>query len=239
MGVYSRFGGKDGLLEAVFVQGFERLHAQISAASGPDALARLRNGCLAYRAFAVAHPHHYDLMFGQMLQLELAPESLERAEQTFSQLVARVADAMAAGLLAPGDDVDVAQQVWNALHGGVSLELVGVSFSSDPERTFAAMIDGLLRGLAATVVGQRGARASHEATTRPTSMHSGTCAASASPARARSARRRAPTSLPRAACVRAAPHWASARQAGRSAAGQARHRASNTSCAWNGRSSSR
>ena len=150
MGVYSRFGGKDGLLEAVFVQGFERLHAQISAASGPDALARLRNGCLAYRAFAVAHPHHYDLMFGQMLQLELAPESLERAEQTFSQLVARVADAMAAGLLAPGDDVDVAQQVWNALHGGVSLELVGVSFSSDPERTFAAMIDGLLRGLAAT-----------------------------------------------------------------------------------------
>ncbi len=147
MGVYSRFGNKDGLLEALFVEGFDRLQAAIASASGPDALARLRSGCMAYRDFALANPHLYELMFRQMLELELSAESLERAEQTFGHLVSRVSDAMAAGLLARSDDVDVAQQVWNAIHGGVSLELAGVTFSSDPERTFGAMLDAMLVGL--------------------------------------------------------------------------------------------
>jgi AcrR family transcriptional regulator len=148
MGVYSRFGNKDGLLEALFVQGFDGLHAAITEARGSDARARLREGCLAYRRYALAHPHLYELMFRQMLELELSAESLERAEQTFSELVSRVADAMSAGLLAEGDEVDVAQQVWNGMHGAVSLELAGVTFSADPERTYARMIDTLLAGLA-------------------------------------------------------------------------------------------
>jgi AcrR family transcriptional regulator len=148
MGVYSRFGNKDGLLEALFVQGFDGLHAAITGASGADALMRLRNGCAAYRSFALEHPHLYELMFRQMLELELSAESLQRAEQTFAELVGRVADAMAAGLLRGGDEVDVAQQIWNALHGAVSLELAGVTFSAHPERTFASMLDALLAGLA-------------------------------------------------------------------------------------------
>ncbi len=148
MGVYSRFGNKDGLLEALFVQGFDGLHSAITGARGSDARARLRQGCLAYRRFALAHPHLYELMFRQMLELELTAESLERAEQTFSELVSRVADAMSAGLLAEGDDVDVAQQIWNGMHGAVALELAGVTFSSDPERTYARMIDTLFAGLA-------------------------------------------------------------------------------------------
>lgn len=148
MGVYSRFGNKDGLLEALFVQGFDGLHAAITEASGADAITRLRKGCTAYRSFALAHPHLYELMFRQMLELELSSESLERAEQTFAELVGRVADAMTAGLLADGDQVDVAQQLWSAMHGAVSLELAGVTFSAQPERTFVSMLDAMLSGLA-------------------------------------------------------------------------------------------
>ena len=70
------------------------------------------------------------------------------AEQTFSELVGRVGDAMTAGLLASGDEVDVAQQIWNAMHGAATLELAGVTFSAHPERTFASMLDALLAGLA-------------------------------------------------------------------------------------------
>lgn len=149
MGVYSRFGGKDGLLEAVFVHGFAQLHQAITSARGADARSRLRNGCLAYRRFAVAQPHLYELMFRQMLELELSAESLEQAERSFGQLVERVEDAATAGQLRADDAVDVAQQFWNALHGGVSLEIAGVSFSSDPERTFATMLDTMLDGLEA------------------------------------------------------------------------------------------
>jgi hypothetical protein len=83
-----------------------------------------------------------------MLELELAPESLDRAAATFGQLVGRVEDAMAAGQLGAGDSVDAAQQVWSAMHGAVSLEIAGITFSNDPARTFDAMLDSLLRGLA-------------------------------------------------------------------------------------------
>jgi AcrR family transcriptional regulator len=148
MGVYSRFGNKDGLLEAVFVHGFTQLQATITAARGSDARSRLRSGCRAYRAFAVGNPHLYELMFRQMLELELSAESLEQAERSFGQLVERVEDAQAAGLLRADDPVDVAQQLWNALHGAVSLEIAGVTFSQDPEHTFTAMVDALIGGLA-------------------------------------------------------------------------------------------
>lgn len=152
MGVYSRFGGKTGLIEALFVQGFTELHTTITAARGADAVERLRTGCRAYRTFAIAHPHLYELMFKQILDLDLAisDEALETAANTFGLLVARVGDAMAAGLLVQRDDVEVAQQLWNGLHGGVSLELAGIAFTSDPEQTFADMIDSLIAGLSAS-----------------------------------------------------------------------------------------
>lgn len=147
MGVYTRFGGKDGLLEALFLDGFSRLQAAITAARGADARSRLRNGCLAYRRFGVENPHLYELMFRQMLELELSAESLEQAERTFGQLVERVEDAASAGAISADDAVDVAQQIWNALHGTVSLEIAGVTFSADPESTFARLIDTLISGL--------------------------------------------------------------------------------------------
>ena len=148
MGVYSRFGGKAGLLEAVFVHGFDGLHAAISAASGPDALSRLHHGCRAYREFAVGHPHLYQLMFQQMLELELSDDAVERATATFGELVGRVADAMESGQLLAADDVDVAQQIWSVIHGAASLDLAGISFTSDAEQTFENMLVALLRGLA-------------------------------------------------------------------------------------------
>jgi AcrR family transcriptional regulator len=147
MGVYSRFGGKDGLLEALFVHGFAQLQAAITSARGSDARSRLRNGCLAYRTFAVENPHLYELMFRQMLELELSAVSLEQAERSFGQLVERVEDAASAGQIRADDAVDVAQQLWNALHGAVSLEIAGVTFSSDPQRTYGSMLDTLLAGL--------------------------------------------------------------------------------------------
>jgi AcrR family transcriptional regulator len=131
------------------VEGFADLHAVINDARGSDARSRLMRGCLAYRAFAVEHPNRYELMFRQMKELELSPEALEQAERTFAQLVGRVEDAQTAGVLRDDDPVEVAQLIWNALHGGVSLESIGVSFSGDPEANFAAMIEALLVGLAA------------------------------------------------------------------------------------------
>jgi hypothetical protein len=53
------------------------------------------------------------------------------------------------GPSASGSDVEVAQQIWSALHGGVSLELLGIGFAEDPDVGFEAMLDALLAGMEA------------------------------------------------------------------------------------------
>jgi AcrR family transcriptional regulator len=147
MGVYSRFGSKDGLLEALFVHGFAMLHEAIGTPPGPQALARLREGCLGYRNFAIAHPQLYHLMFEQMMVLELSPEALESAKDSFATLVERVASAMDTGSLSRGDSTEVAQQIWSAIHGAVSLEIAGVHFAADRASSYEAMLDALFVGL--------------------------------------------------------------------------------------------
>ena len=47
-------------------------------------------------------------MFKQLLGLDLFAEALDTAAATFGLPVGRVGDAIAAGLLRPGDDVEVA-----------------------------------------------------------------------------------------------------------------------------------
>src|ERR1700728_4930769 len=41
MGVYSRLGGKDGLVDALLIRGFDRLRATVEAGDEPDELDRL------------------------------------------------------------------------------------------------------------------------------------------------------------------------------------------------------
>ncbi len=64
-----------------------------------------------------------------------------------------VDDVRALGPFGIGSDVEVAQQWWSALHGSVSLELLGVRFDEDPAGTYAAMVDALLAGLSAVADG--------------------------------------------------------------------------------------
>lgn len=150
MGVYTRFGSKDGLLEALFVYGFATLQDAIETPPDASALRRLRTGCLGYREFAISHPQLYHLMFEQMMLLELSPEAGEAAQHSFATLVDRVHTAIHARELASGNSVEIAQQIWSAMHGAVSLEIAGVHFAEDRAANFASMLDALFVGLGAS-----------------------------------------------------------------------------------------
>jgi AcrR family transcriptional regulator len=149
MGVYNRFEGKQGLLEALFVRGFQGLHASIGAATGADARARLRDAALRYRQYAVTHPQHYALMFERMHEVAPSEEATQHALAAFQQLVVMVAAVREQGPFGVGDDVDVAQQWGSGLHGSVSLELIGVRFDADPADSFARLVDAMLAGMSA------------------------------------------------------------------------------------------
>ena len=147
MGVYSRFGSKDGLLEALFVHGFHELETAIEPPPSPSPIDRLGEGCAGYRQFAIDNPQLYHLMFEQMMLLELSTEAQDAAKRTFGILIDRVQDAMNSGDLAEGNSTEVAQQMWSAMHGAVSLEIAGVHFAADRAANYMAMIDALLIGL--------------------------------------------------------------------------------------------
>lgn len=147
MAVYSRFGGKEGLLGALFDEGFERLaDAQGRVDAALPAAVRVLALCRAYRATAQAFPHHYALMLGAFSgEHRPSPESSARAMATLQTLTAAVA-----GALAPGADLDqrsdeVALRLFAFCHGWVSLERIGfVQHGQGPGIAFERAVRALL-----------------------------------------------------------------------------------------------
>jgi AcrR family transcriptional regulator len=148
MGVYNRLGGKDGLVDALLIRGFDRLGAAM-AGHEPDLLLRLRCCGLRYRDFALANPHFYTIMFEEAVALEDRSDAVsEHAAAAFAVLVRSVELAAAAGVIEIPDAAEAAQQLWSAVHGAVSLEMKGLIHTPDPAATYAAFLTTIIRGLA-------------------------------------------------------------------------------------------
>jgi AcrR family transcriptional regulator len=148
MGLYSRFGSKHGVVDALFADGFVLLRSNLAAMAAEPTGSRLRYGCMAYRDFAMAHPTLYSVMFDRAIpEFEPSDTSMERAYAAFNELVVNVQTAMESGVVAPANPTDVAHQIWAAIHGAVSLELRGVGFIDDPAATYRHLVDSVLAGL--------------------------------------------------------------------------------------------
>ena len=128
MAVYTLFGDKQGLVAAMYREGYRRLGAAMAeAAAGVDdpLEAMVRYG-RAYRAAALANPHLYDLMFGRPVPA-FAPDedAQETADATFRPLVLGVQRCLDAGVFVGDDAERIAFHLWAVSHGMVSLELAG------------------------------------------------------------------------------------------------------------------
>jgi AcrR family transcriptional regulator len=153
MGVYNRLGGKDGLVDALLIKGFDRLRAAVEApmndTAQPSMRARFLSSGLSYRQFALGNPYFYSIMFeDSILHEHDNPEVEEHAKAAFGALVRIVELSAAAGVIAAPDPVEVAQQVWSSLHGAVALELRGLVLAPDPQYTYQLLLATLIRGLA-------------------------------------------------------------------------------------------
>ena len=147
MGVYNRFGGKDGLVDELLTRGFVGLRAAIAARGEADPIQRLRNSGLRYREFALAHPAHYLAMFDDAIHQDRTSTVVhQNARASFDELVGHVQFGLVAGALMAGDPVEVAQQIWSTVHGAVQLEIKGMLQVPDADRTYRALLDVLIRG---------------------------------------------------------------------------------------------
>jgi AcrR family transcriptional regulator len=148
MGVYNRFGGKDGLVDALLIKGFDRLATAIEAGDEPDMADRLYNCGVRYRTFALGNRHFYAIMFESAIPREReSAEVMEHARAAFGALLRNVELAVAAGAIAAPDPLEAAQQLWSAVHGAVALEFQGLVLTPDPEATYRTLIATLIRGL--------------------------------------------------------------------------------------------
>jgi AcrR family transcriptional regulator len=131
--LYTAFGSKDGLADALFREGFRRLRRRLEAvgpAGGP--LVRLAALADAYRESALESRSYYGVMFQQAIPgYRPSAESLAAAGASLQVLTDAVGACMDAGVLRAGDPRAVAEVLWAAVHGAVGLELGG--HFRDPE----------------------------------------------------------------------------------------------------------
>ncbi len=150
-GVYTWFGGKNGLVDAIFIDGFKRFgQALTSARKRPTPLAHLRALSLSYRSWALANPTHYMVMFGGAVPDHVPSEAaMVAARATFDQLVDAVTVAAQHVTFASTPE-QVAHHLWAGIHGYVSLQLAGMDRAdSEAERVrrYDFGLDALMRGV--------------------------------------------------------------------------------------------
>lgn len=133
MNVYSRFGGKDGLLDVLYREGVAQLRSDLDAIDEPSIAEQLRATSDAYRAFAREHPARYELMFGgDSHGFRASDDATAEAQELFATVVARIEAAVEAGQMtvpAGSTTAEVASALWALAHGVVAFERGGVAGS--------------------------------------------------------------------------------------------------------------
>ena len=125
--VYSLFGSKPDLVNALYTEGFRRFGARMAGtALTGDAVEDLVALGTAYRASALADPNLYGIMFTRSVPGFEPNEDAERlARETLKPLERVIRRAIDEGVFLDVPPETVAVGCWALVHGLVSLELTG------------------------------------------------------------------------------------------------------------------
>ncbi len=150
MGVYTWFGDKHGLIEALWLDGFRRFGEALAVPSKvTDAIERVRELMDTYWTWASENPADYQLMFGRTAaEYDPSQAARDEAAKTFVVLAEAMAAAQEAGRLCVGDAGEMAIQLWGVAHGLVAIGLADVlPLEVDLADVYRQAIDVLLVGL--------------------------------------------------------------------------------------------
>ncbi|WP_246240169.1 TetR/AcrR family transcriptional regulator [Mycolicibacterium madagascariense] len=137
MAVYTHFGGMSGVVDAVASEAFSRFtQALTDAPQTDDPVADFFVMGAAYRAFALANPQRYQLIFGatspatvtgHRADLTSTGGATQRGEwaASFQALRTAVRRMIDAGRIRDDGELTIAGRLWSLSHGAVMLELAG------------------------------------------------------------------------------------------------------------------
>ncbi len=154
--LYTLFGNKEGLFEGLYREGFDRLRQQLEAVPPSAPLDRLLNLGRAYREFGQSNPTYFAVLFSQVIPgFTPSPEIIQEAGPILEVFAVAIQDCMEAEVLAKADVSQTAKVIFAAIHGVISLELIGYlkKQSDQPElsqQIFELTMSSILKGLAMT-----------------------------------------------------------------------------------------
>ncbi|WP_295764688.1 TetR/AcrR family transcriptional regulator [Undibacterium sp.] len=161
--LYSIFGGKDGLSNALYLEGFARFkqdfaefqnnlstsksNTNITNGQGID---RLWLYAASYHEYARRNPSYYMVMFGDAIAGFVPPlESRTAAWESFTPLIAEFEHCMQDGSLPASNPGMAARLLWSAMHGVISLELKGYYLKKEhSDELYRAAVRAVLYSLA-------------------------------------------------------------------------------------------
>jgi len=150
--LYSLFGGKDGLANELYLEGFARLKEEFStnpAHRDLHGLARMNALAQTYHQYAKRNPSYYMVMFGDAIAGFVPPvESRNQAWESLAVLIDAFAECMERGDLPRSDPTAAARLLWAAMHGAISLELKGYYLKTErADELFNSAAHAVLRSL--------------------------------------------------------------------------------------------
>jgi AcrR family transcriptional regulator len=151
---YRHFADKAHLLAAVSEQGFIELDQALTAAGAGVADPRDRVIAIgrAYVRWAVAHPDHYQVMFGAETNKEEHPGLLVAGARAFDHLLDAIARCQESGVMRGEDAREIAGPMWSMVHGVASLAIGGdlrhVGIDEPPEDVAERATNEMLTALA-------------------------------------------------------------------------------------------
>ncbi|MEC4718972.1 TetR/AcrR family transcriptional regulator [Noviherbaspirillum sp. CPCC 100848] len=155
--LYSLFGGKDGLANELYLEGFARLKAAFADAaaqaakkkSSQQGLEPLLLHAKVYHEYARRNPSYYMVMFGDAIAGFVPPvESRNQAWESLAALIETFERVMESGALPKSNPTAAARLLWAAMHGAVSLELKGYYLKTErADELFDAAVGAVLKSL--------------------------------------------------------------------------------------------
>jgi AcrR family transcriptional regulator len=123
IGIYSHFQGKQGILEALYIEGFEKVSAAMQAGlEGLSPREAVLQAARNYLANATENAAHYRLIFGEV-EADFTPS--EAAYAAGAEAFGYVTELVGALLPAEAslrDKQQAALEIWSITHGYVSLQ---------------------------------------------------------------------------------------------------------------------